>query len=225
MSVRDGMSAGSHVGAAEQLAWLRFGAGPAGLVLGRNVERALVPVRMFREEPVRVALIGGCWLASLVAFRALAVGASVVVSTTAAAERWHPLIRAAQGTDRLAVVGGGQPVRATAGWSSPALLIDDFGPSAPAVRGNLTPWQTRLTVLPWVTQAGAAVASSATLLMAQRLAPEEADLLRLDSRTTSPVQMLHDDMVALIGGGANQYVWVSPTAAETHFFGAPHRSR
>ncbi|WP_433207139.1 hypothetical protein ACQP00_40790 [Dactylosporangium sp. CS-047395] len=217
-------STGTHVGAVDQLAWLRFGADPAGLVLGRSVERALVPVRMFREEPVRVALIGGWWLASLVAFRALAVGAWVAVSTTAP-ERWQPLVRATHGTDRLAVIVGDRPIKATASWSSPVLLIDDFGPYAPAARGNLAPWQTRLTVLPWLTPPGAAVAGSATLLIAQRLAPEEAALLRLDGRTAGLVQAMHDDMIALVGGGANRYVWVSPTAAETHFFGAPHRSR
>ncbi|GAA3304275.1 hypothetical protein Dvina_30875 [Dactylosporangium vinaceum] len=219
-----GAGAGTHLGAAEQLAWLRVQADPAGLVLGRSVERELVPVRLFREDPVRATLIGGWWLASLVAFRALAVGALVAVNTTAP-DRWHPLVRAVQGSDRLAVMVGDRPVKAAASWSSPMLLIDDLGPYAPAARGTLTPWQTRLTVLPWLTPAGAVVAGSATLLMTQRLAPEEVGLLRMDDRTAGLIQAMHDDMVALVGGGANRYVWLTPTSVETHFFGAPHRSR
>jgi hypothetical protein len=221
------MNTGTHVGAAEQLAWLRFGADPAGLVLGRDVQQTTVPVRIFREEPVRLALIGGVWLASLVAFRALAVGARVVVCT-AAADRWQPLVRAVQSSDRLAVLVGEQPVNVAAAWSSPVLLIDDFGPAGPTQRSNLAPWQTRLTVLPWLTPAGAPVAGSATLVLAQRLTPDEAaaaaDLLWLSDETTGLLQALQDDMVALIGGGADRYVWVTPTAVETHFFGAPHRS-
>jgi len=226
----DGVHTGTHVGAPEQLAWLRFGADPAGLVLGRDVEQTLVPVRMFREEPVRLTLIGGVWLASLVAFRALAVGARVVVCT-AAADRWHPLVRAVQNSDRLAVLIGEQTVNVAAGWASPVLLIDDFGPAGPttpAQRGNLAPWQTRLTVLPWLTPAGAPAAGSATLVLAQRLTPDEAaaaaDLLWLSDETAGLLQALQDDMVALIGGGADRYVWVNPTTVETHFFGAPQRS-
>ncbi len=221
------MSAGTHVGPVEQLSALRVAAAPAGLVLGRDAQRAVVPVRLFREEPVRLTLIGGAWLASLIAFRALAVGARVVVST-AAADRWNPLVRAAQGCDRLAVLVGEQPVEVAAGWASPVLLIDDFGPAGPTQRAPLAPWQTRLVVLPRLTPAGTAVTGSATLVLAQRLTAGEAaaaaDLLWLSDETAGLLQAMHDDMIALIGGGADRYLWVSPTAIEVHFFGAPHRS-
>jgi hypothetical protein len=221
------MTAATHLGTPNQLGWLRVAANPAGLVLGRDAQKAVVPVRLFREEPVRLALIGGAWLASLIAFRALAVGARVVICT-AAADRWHPLQRATQGSDRLAVLVGEQPVEVAAGWSSPVLLIDDFGPAGPTRRANLAPWQTRLTVLPRLTPAGAAVAGTATLVIAQRLSAAEAaaaaDLLWLSDETAGLLQALHDDMVTLIGGGADRYVWVSPTAIESHLFGAPHRS-
>jgi hypothetical protein len=217
----------THVGDAGQLAWLRYAATPAGLVLGRDAQGAVVPVRMFREEPVRLTLIGGWWLASVLAFRALAVGARVVVCT-AAADRWHPLVRAAQGCDRLAVLVGEQPVEVPAGWASPVLLIDDFGPAGPTQRAPLAAWQTRLTVLPRLTPAGAAVTGAATLVLSQRLTPGEAaaaaDLLWLSDETAGLLQAMHDDMVALIGGGADRYLWVSATAIEAHSFGPPHRS-
>jgi hypothetical protein len=220
-------STATHIGGTAQMAWLQVAAAPAGLVLGRDTQQSLVPVRLFREEPVRVTVIGGWWLTSLLVFRTLATGARVVVCT-AAAERWHALAQAAQGCDRLAVLVGEQPVDVPATWANPVLLVDDFGPAGPSQRVNLAPWQTHLTVLPRLTTAGLGSTGAATLVIAQRLSAIEAgsaaDLLRLSDETTSLLQVMHDDMVALIGGGADRYVWVSVTSVEQHFFGPAHRS-
>jgi hypothetical protein len=218
----------THVGSPAQMAWLQAPALPAGLMLGRDMQRVPVPVRLFREEPTRVVLVGGWWLSWLVVFRTLATGARVVVRTSAAG-RWQGLAQAAQGCgDLLTVLVGERPVELPASRTSPLLLVDDLGMAGASARGAQAPWQTRLTVLPRLTSVGLPVTGEASMVLTQRLSDLEAsaaaDLLRLSGQTTSLLQVMHDDMVALIGGGADRYVWVNATGVEQRFFGPPHRA-
>jgi hypothetical protein len=210
------------------MAWLRTSVLPAGLVIGRDMQQQPVTVRLFRDEPTRVVVIGGWWLSWLVVFRTLAVGARVVVRTSAIG-RWQGLAQAAQGGgDRLSVIVGEQPVEVPANQTSPVLLVDDLGQTGASQRAAQAPWQTRLTILPRLTRNGLAVTGEATMVIAQRLTAQEAsglaELLRLSAQTTSLLQVMHDDMIALVGGGADRYVWVNATSVEQRFFGPPHRA-
>jgi hypothetical protein len=65
------------------------------------------------------------------------------------------------------------------------------------------------------------------LLITQRLLPAEAEsvqsVLRLDDRDAGLLQHLESEMFALIGGGADRYVWLQQTSVERHVLGPARR--
>jgi hypothetical protein len=98
------------------------------------------------------------------------------------------------------------------------------GATAPPPLG---PWQTQLTVLRQLTAHGVSALQDCHLVMLQRLAGAESALaasaLRLTDQSGQLLQMMEEDMLALLGGGADRYVWVNPTAIEHQFAGAARR--
>jgi hypothetical protein len=98
------------------------------------------------------------------------------------------------------------------------------GPTAPTVPA---PWLTQLTVLRRLEYSGVPAVQECHLAMLQRLAGAEAALagqaLRLSEQSVRLLQVLEEDMFALLGGGADRYVWVSLTEIERHLAGAPRR--
>ena len=103
--------------------------------------------------------------------------------------------------------------------------MDDAGALEEAVRPG--PWQTLLTVLPVLSAGTAATLTEAELVALQRLSAEEAAVaaqaLQLTEGTAGLLQMLEPDMLALLGGGADRYVWINPTPTETAHLGMPRR--
>lgn len=200
---------------------------PVGLMLGRDRDRAPVLVRAFRPEPTRMALVGGSWAARIAVFRALALGARVVVFGPHPQE-WEGFGRWATGRDdRVAVLSAGIPVAVAASCHSPVLFLYDVGPAGPTAAPQPGPWQARLTLLRELTPAGAGAVASADLVLLQRLTGTEigpaTGMLRLTGETAHLLQVLRDDMLAVLGGGADRYLWVSPTSVEQQQFGAPTR--
>lgn len=202
---------------------------PAGLVMGRDAEQEPVVAPFFRPEPTKVAMIGGVYLARLLVFRALALGARVAVCTVRPQE-WNGLGEAATGrNDRLAVLQGDRPVTVEASQHSPALYVYDVGERGTTTSPVLGPWRTQLTVLPRLTNYGDSSTSGAYMTVIQRLTQEEAgaarQLLRVNSEVLQWLQMLHDDMIALLRTGASErYIWAAPTSTESHMFGQAMRT-
>lgn len=224
----DALGAGRHIATPRALELLATPAPPAGLVIGRDAERKPVVVPMFRPEPTRAALVGGLWAAKIVVFRALALGARVAVCTVRPRE-WEGLGRAATGRDdRLAVLAGDRPVTVDANPHSPALYVYDVGDHGTATTPVLGPWRTQLTVLPRLTVYGSQAVEDAHLSILQRLHPDEAPAattsLRVNSDNLRLLQMMYDDMVAVVRDGVpERFVWSTPTSHETRLFGNPHR--
>jgi hypothetical protein len=209
------------------LAQLGIGSPGTGLILGADRDRRPVPVRFFRPEPTRVTLVGGAWAAQLVAFRALATGARVVVLTVEP-PLWHGLGERATGrSDRMGVLHGEQPIAVSGTAYQPVLIIYDLGYAGPTAPTPLGPWQTQLVVLRQLDHAGVPAVEESQLAMLQRLTVREAELaqgaLRLSDQSARLLQVMEDDMVALLGGGADRYVWVNETDVERHFTGTPRR--
>lgn len=202
---------------------------PAGLVMGRDAEQEPVVAPFFRPEPTKVAMIGGVYLARLLVFRALALGARVAVCTVRPQE-WNGLGEAATGrNDRLAVLQGDRPVTVEASQHSPALYVYDVGERGTTTSPVLGPWRTQLTVLPRLTNYGDSSTSGAYMTVIQRLTQEEAgaarQLLRVNSEVLQWLQMLHDDMIALLRTGASErYIWAAPTSTESQMFGQAMRT-
>lgn len=184
-----------------------------------------VPVRLFRPQPTRVTLLGGTYIASLVAFRALALGALVHVATPRP-RAWRPLTgRTTAGRVAVQPVGSRPPVRGSMQW--PVLVINDTGPEPSDARPGGVPWQTTLTVLPELTDAGEAAARHADLLVLHRCPKDEAALvchmLDLDRKHARWLPAGPEDGLALVVGHSVQYICVGVTPDEYHLFGSPTR--
>jgi hypothetical protein len=213
-----GLRIGWHTASLSALAMLGVSSPGTGLILGADVDQRPVPVRFFRPEPTRVTLVGGAWAARLVAFRTLALGATILVMTGDPAA-WHGLGEQATGqSGRVLVAHGERPVGVQATAQQPVLVVYDLGVTGPSSSPELGPWQTQLTVLRQLDERGVPAVQEGHLVVMQRLALSEAALvasaLRLTSQSAQLLQLMEDEMVAVMGGGADRYVWTSPTGAE-----------
>jgi hypothetical protein len=218
---------GSHVASPAALTTFGVASPGSGLILGADRDRQPVPVRFFRPEPTKIAMVGEVWVAQLLAFRALALGARIVVSTVDPG-LWDGFGRWATGRDdRVAVVAGERPLALSATGHQPVLVIYDLGTTGPSVPSALGPWHTQLTLLRQLSPDGLAVVQGSHLVMLKRLSTGEATLsaapLRLSEHSVQLLQMMEDDMIALLGGGADRYVWLTLTKVEQQFAGRSRR--
>jgi hypothetical protein len=217
-----------HLFAEDAAQRLGVAAGPAGLVLGRDAAGDPVRLRLFRPEPTRVAFIGGAWAAQLLVFRLLALGTRVAVRTPQP-QRWTALDETAGGVgDRVFAVRHDQPIDLPADDMHPVLHLYDIGAGAAVPpRPALGPWQAQLTVLAKLTLTVSRPVAEADLVLSQRPSEPEAALatasLGLSRDTAALMQAMRDDMVAVVGGRADRYVWLSATSIEQRLFGAPQR--
>ncbi|WP_229071643.1 hypothetical protein [Actinoplanes sp. DH11] len=199
----------------------------AGLIIGRDRQHTAVPLRLFSPEPVRVAVVGGVWAAHLIVFRAFALGARVTVVTTEP-QAWTGFGERATGQhNRLRVLTGDQ-VPVTQGTAQiPALTVYDLGMTVPAQTAPLGPWRSQLTLLRQLDRPGLAALQDAHLTLLQRLGGDEAALastaLRLRPHSSQFVQFMADDMIALIDGGTDRYVYLAQTDIERREIGTPRR--
>ncbi|MFI6761345.1 hypothetical protein ACIBF5_19630 [Micromonospora sp. NPDC050417] len=218
---------GSHTASRTALTQLRITSAGSGMILGADRQQLPVSVRMFRPEPARVALVGGVWAGQLLTFRALALGARVAVVTTDP-YAWHGFGERATGHgDRVAVLNAEQPLALTGSAHQPVLVIYDLGFVGGSAPPPLGPWQTQLTVLRQLSQSGVPAIQDCELVLLQRLSSVEATLaaeaLRLPQPSTQFLQVMADDMLALVGDGAERYVWYAQTEVERQFVGGPRR--
>jgi hypothetical protein len=238
-----------HATPGQALGRLVATAGPGGLVLGRDHSGAFVPVRLLRPEPTLAVLVGGSWAARLLAFRCLGVGARVNVISGGWSD-WSGFGERAGAPGQLTLTSvggleagrpgerrpspaaptpapGGEPPDEAAGSTRPLLLVYDVGLGGPVERPNLAPWNTQLTVLSKLTVHGAPVVAEAHIVLLQRLDAEEAQLceslLRLPPDTADRLQQMHDDMLAVLAPGADNYLWFAPTPVEYEILGGPLR--
>ncbi|QSB15313.1 hypothetical protein JQS43_02820 [Natronosporangium hydrolyticum] len=215
---------GHHAASGDELDRLQLTGSAFGLLLGRDQAGGPVAVTLFRPEPTEVVLIGGPWAAELVTFRSLGFGARTVVFT-AEPDGWIELGRRATGrTDRVAVLELGSPVRMSASVDAPVLRL---GGAHPLASEGLPPWTTRLSVLSQVTPAQAELLASADIVLSQRLSPAESETLapirQLTAGTVHTLQVLGDDMLAVLTSAGTRYAWVHATAAERELLSEPYR--
>lgn len=195
------------------------------ILLGFAAPWRPVPVRLFRPEPTRVTLLGGTYVAGIFAFRALALGGLVHVATPRP-RAWRPLTgRATAGRVAVQPIGSRPPVRGSMQW--PVLVINDTGPEPPDPRPGGAPWQTTLTVLPELTDAGETAVQHADLVVLHKCPPDEAavvcHVLDLDRKHARWLPAGPDDGLALVAGHKVQYVCIGITPDEYRLFGSPTR--
>lgn len=214
-----------HLGDRAVLARVTVPTLPAGVVIGRDQRRAPAVLRLFRAQPTQSVLVGRWWAARLLVFRALGVGARVVVRT-AWPEQWQGLGEEATGrADRLAIIPVGSVAAVPARMDEPALHVVDLGNDAGPQRAHLGPWQAQLTLLPGLVPAGIAVLAEAGVSVFQRLSAAEAGLaasaLGLSAEVAGHLTVTPDDAFILRAGTDVRYATVALTSVENALLGAP----
>ncbi|MBM0239485.1 type VII secretion protein EccE, partial [Micromonospora sp. ATA32] len=150
--------------------------GEAGLMVGANRRGGAVAVRLFRPEGTRLMLVGGVHVAQLLAMRAMALGARVVVQT-GRPRVWQPFVRGVGGPGgSVPVIPPGRPVGGPPGSPlRPLLLVVDAGP-VPADAEPGPAWQSTLIVRDELTPADVDALGRADLAVLQPLEQGEAAL-------------------------------------------------
>ncbi|MDG4833888.1 type VII secretion protein EccE [Solwaraspora sp. WMMD1047] len=200
--------------------------GGAGLMIGANRHGTAVGVRLFRPEPTGAVLIGGVRPAQLIALRAMALGARVVVQTTRPGA-WNPFVRGAAGAgEPIPVIPAGRGLTGPPATPlRPVLTIVDVGPvaAAPARTGA---WQARLVVRDEVTATDVDPLARADLVILQPLRPAEAALagpaLGLGD-SADWLTRIRDDMVGLVNRRVLRWARLAVTPIEARLVGSPTR--
>jgi hypothetical protein len=200
--------------------------GGAGVVLGRTTSGRPATVSLFRPEPTSVVLVGSRPLAQLIAFRSMAVGARVLVSTVDPA-RWTNVARLAAGSSgdvRLVPRPAGGPGTATV----PHLVVADgvLPEDADQASGGPGSWSTTLTVLGQLTDGSRDLLAGADLLLVQSPSSAEARAVAAALARPEAEALLAglgpEDVGAVTRHGVR--TWAStPTSVERWLIGAVYR--
>lgn len=198
--------------------------GAAGVLLGPNRHGSPVTIRLFRPIGTRVTLVGSVRAAQLVALRALALGAAIVVQTTRQV-RWGPFTRAAVAPgERIRMVPPGRAAPVPAGTPGrPVLLVVDAGPVGPDPSAG-SAWVSTLVVRDELTAADVEAIGQADLVILQQLRPDEAALAGAALGLGDSADWLcriRDDMVGVVHRRSVRWALVSATPVESQLVAAP----
>jgi hypothetical protein len=208
---------------------IRVHTGGSGLILGTNPNGQPVMISLFRPEPTVVAVVGGVGLAQLVGFRALALGAALVVRTVRPSA-WSALAGAA--ADTRGAVEIAWPDRQPAWYGSSLrpqlLLVDSYSTSAvgamPAVHG----WSTLIAVREQVGSLDANLLGRTDLILAQTLSVQESAVVCGAVNTpdyVSALAALPERTVAVISRADIRVARLSTTAIESQLIAQQPRRR
>jgi len=212
---------------ADELAALSLPIGDDGVVVGNDAEGRPQVVGFHHPMPYDVVLIGGLWTAQVLALRTAGTGARVAVET-GRAPVWTNLVQAAgagQECITLHDVGHVPPLGATVG--SPVLIVRDCGMRPPRGRVSSGPWQSVLTLLPYLSPVAPRLVRNAALVGVQRVSPDEAQqlgrILQLPRQDVESLSTLGDGITLWWAGRDRQYAVTQPTDAESGLLGNPRR--
>ena len=216
-----------HALPVQQLEALALPIGDDGVVAGVDAEGQPAVLGINRPTPYDVVLIGGLWTAQVLALRTAATGARVAVET-GRPQAWMQMVHAmGGGQNGLAVydVGRVPPQGASAG--TPVLVVRDCGMRPPRGRTVSGPWQSVLTLLPYLSPVAPRLLRQARLAGIQRVSPDEAaELGRTMGLTRTEVESLPalpDGVTLWCTERDRQYVMTQPTDAEIGLLGTPRR--
>lgn len=211
----------------EQLGALSVPVGDDGMVIGVDAEARPAVLGINRPTPYEVTLIGGLWTAQVIALRAAATGARVAVET-GRAQAWVTLAQAAGGGQpciTLHDVGRVPPQGASAG--SPVVVVRDCGMRPPRGRVVSGPWQSVVTLLPYLSPVAPRLLEKSSLAGIQRVSPDEAAqigrIMGLPGAESEALSTLADGVTLWCTPGDRQFVMTQATEAETGLLGSARR--
>lgn len=184
-----------------------------GMIIGSGTEGQPLAASILRPEPTRMITVGGLYLARMIALRAMATGACVIIAT-GRPTAWKIVEQAAGETPEGKHVPLAQIRRLTpfdlprSSEDTPLLVIHDGGAVPQELFPPRSAWQTTMYVLPYLHPqvASGAPANTADLVLLQRLALNQAELAariwyfdpkRIQSQIQQLTQLKDDDVIAL----------------------------
>ncbi|MFD7717383.1 hypothetical protein [Streptomyces sp. NPDC059814] len=216
-----------HTVRLDQLASLALPVGDDGVVIGVDGEGRPAVIGINRPTAYDITLIGGVWTAQVLALRAAATGARIVVET-GRAQAWTKLAQAAGGAPpciSLHEVGRVPAQGASAG--SPVVLIRDCGMKPPRGRVVSGPWLTTVTLLPYLSPVAPGLMEKSSLVGVQRVSPDEAErighLMRLPPGETRTLSTLKDGVTLWCTRRDRRFVSTEATDAESGLLGSARR--
>lgn len=166
---------GSHVLHADPAGTIAVHTGGAGLIIGVDTDDRPMTIGLFRPEPTTVVAIGGLALAQLLSFRALAIGAHVLVQTLRPGA-WESFLHLSAGSTgsirRVELAEDERPGTA----NRPRLVLIDSDSSATTQNRPGASFATALTVHDQLTQWNSDALTGADMVLLQGLSMAEARL-------------------------------------------------
>lgn len=216
-----------HLVDAAVLSQLSMPLGDDGVILGIDPDSQPAVLGLCRPTRLDTVLVGGTWLAQVIALRAAAIGARVAVET-ARPQLWAPMAQAAGGGQQCVTVHQvGRIAPQGPSPASPVLIIRDLGIRPPRSRLSPAPWQSVLTLLPYLGPTAPRLLANADVVGVQRISPHESEIvgktMRLGQSDSSALPSLADNVALWCTQKHRQYVMTQPTDAETGLLGAPRR--
>lgn len=145
----------------DQLDSLTLPVGDDGVVIGEDERGFPAVLGLNRPSAYDITLVGGLWTAQVLALRAAATGARIVVET-GRTPAWTGLARAVgDGCVVLHEVGRVPPPGASA--ASPVVVVRDCGMRPPPGRAVPGPWRSVVTLLPYLGPAAPGLLEKASL--------------------------------------------------------------
>ncbi|WP_328906170.1 hypothetical protein OG230_26225 [Streptomyces sp. NBC_00234] len=216
-----------HAVSFDELESLALPVGDDGTVIGVDAEGRPAVLGINRPTPYEVTLIGGLWTAQVLALRAAATGARIAVETGRAAA-WTGLAQAAGGGQpcvSLHDVGRVPPQGASAG--SPVVVVRDCGMRPPRGRVVAGPWQSVVTLLPYLSPVAPRLMEKSALVGIQRVSPDEAAqigrILHLSPSESQALSTLADGVTLWCADRDRQFVMTQATDSETGLLGSARR--
>ncbi|MCH0542593.1 hypothetical protein I3F58_24150 [Streptomyces sp. MUM 203J] len=216
-----------HAVSLDDLETLGVPVGDDGVVIGVDADERPAVLGVNQPTPYEITLIGGLWTAQVLALRAAATGTRVAVETGRAAA-WTALVQAAGAglpCVTLHDVGRVPPQGASPG--SPVLVVRDCGMRPPRGRVVSAPWQSVITLLPYLSPAAPRLVEKSSVVGVQRLAPDEARqigrFLRLPPSEAEVLSTLADGVTLWCSGRDRTFVMTQATDAETGLLGTARR--
>ncbi|MDI3420770.1 hypothetical protein [Streptomyces luteolus] len=216
-----------HVVTSDEIAAIGMPIGDDGVIIGTDTENQPAVLGLARPTPFDVCVVGGLWLAQVLALRSAATGARVAVET-GRPQVWTQLAQAAGGGQQCVTVYpvGRVPAQGPS-VSSPVVLIRDCGVRPPRGRVTSLPWQAVVTVLPYVGEHAPRWLSQAQLVGIQRISPQETEVVRetlgVPADHLQLLPTLSDNVALWCTRKHRKYVMTEPTDAENGLLGAARR--
>ncbi|MEU8570167.1 hypothetical protein AB0C51_17755 [Streptomyces pathocidini] len=216
-----------HVLDSRRLAQLSLPVGDDGLIIGVDASNQTAVLGLCRPTRLDVVLVGGTWIAQVIALRAAATGARVAVET-ARPQAWTPMAQAAGGGQQCVTVhqvGRMAPQGPSA--ASPVLIVRDLGARPPRSRITAAPWQSVLTLVPYLGPTAPRLLAGADVVAVQRVSPQESEVLGkvmgLGAQDVASLPTLSDNVALWCTRKHRQYVMTQATEAENGLLGPARR--